>query len=176
MRPAANLVLTGRAWVFGDDVNTDDMYPGFAMKLPTAEASRFMFNATRPGWPDLVEPGDIVFAGRGFGLGSSRPVAELFLALGVSALVAEQYNSLFLRNCLNIGLPAITVSDARSFVAEGDVVTLDIERGTARNESAGSERAFGRFPDFLLEMLRSGGLISQLEAAGHLVLPVDGAT
>ncbi|GAB2480400.1 LeuD/DmdB family oxidoreductase small subunit [Nocardiopsis aegyptia] len=174
MNVRTDLSVTGRAWVFGDDVNTDDMYPGFAMKLPMAEASRFMFNATRPGWSDLVEPGDVVVAGRNFGLGSSRPVAELFTALGVTALIAEQYNSLFLRNCLNLGLPAVTVPDARAFVSEGDVVSIDVEHGVAMNDSTGVERAFTRFPGFLVDMLRSGGLIRQLEVAGHLRPPTGG--
>ena len=172
MSRSTELVATGRAWVFGDDVNTDDMYPGFAMKLPTNEASRFMFNATRPDWPDLVAPGDVVVAGRNFGLGSSRPVAELFIELGVAALIAEQYNSLFLRNCLNLGLPAITIPDARRFVTEGDVVTIDVELGAVTNETAGTDRHFARVPDFLLDMLRTGGLISQLEAAGRLRPPI----
>ncbi|WP_412519739.1 hypothetical protein K8Z49_17250 [Actinomadura madurae] len=171
MSTSSDLVVAGRAWLFGDDVNTDDMYPGFAMKLSAAEASRFMFDATRPGWPELVQPGDIVVAGRNFGLGSSRPVAELFTELGVAALIAEQYNSLFLRNCLNFGLPAITIADARAFVVEGDVVTLDVDRGIAKNESTGARRTFARFPDFIVDMLRSGGLISQLEVAGHLRPP-----
>lgn len=173
MTTTDDLVVTGRAWVFGDDVNTDDMYPGFAMKMSTQEASRFMFDATRPGWPDLVEPGDIVVAGRNFGLGSSRPVAELFTTLGIAALVAEQYNSLFLRNCLNFGLPAVTITDATRFITEGDVVTLEIENGTARVEATGAECTFARFPEFLVEMLRRGGLIRQLEAAGHLRSPAE---
>lgn len=171
MSVTPNLVLTGRTWVFGDDVNTDDMYPGFAMKLSTEEASRHMFDATRPGWPELVHAGDIVVAGRNFGLGSSRPVAELFTSLGVAALVAEQYNSLFLRNCLNFGLPAVTVPDARALVAEGETLSIDIEHGTVRNDITGTVRSFDRFPEFLIEMLRRGGLINQLEAAGHLRAP-----
>lgn len=128
MTKATDLTVTGRAWVFGDEINTDDMYPGRAMGLPVAEASTHMFDATRPGWPKLVEPGDIVVAGQNFGIGSSRPVAELFVELGVGALVAEQYNSLFLRNCLNYGLPAVTIPDARAFITESDLVTIDVER------------------------------------------------
>lgn len=89
--------VSGRAWVFGDEINTDDMYPGFAMKLPVPEAARHMFDATRPDWPQLVRPGDIVVGGRNFGLGSSRPVALLFQELGVRCLLAEEFNSLFLR-------------------------------------------------------------------------------
>ncbi|EGD44668.1 3-isopropylmalate dehydratase small subunit [Nocardioidaceae bacterium Broad-1] len=162
------LTFTGSAWVFGDEVNTDDMYPGFAMKLPRAEAAQHMFDASRPDWPTLVQPGDIVVAGRNFGLGSSRPVAELFVELGVACLIAEQYNSLFLRNCLNYGLPAITVPDATSIVTEGDRLEVDVTEGLLLNHSQGSKRYFSGFSDFLADMLRSGGLIKQLEAGGYL--------
>lgn len=168
MTETSDMIVTGRAWVFGDEINTDDMYPGRAMGLPIAEASTYMFDATRPGWPELVKPGDIVVAGQNFGIGSSRPVAELFVELGVGALIAEQYNSLFLRNCLNYGLPAVTIPDARAFVSEHDTVEIDVERATVRNVTTGSDRRFTAFPDFLIGTLRSRGLINQLETAGLL--------
>lgn len=158
----------GRAWVFGDEVNTDDMFPGFAMKMPVAEAAQHMFNATRPGWAGLVRPGDVVVAGRGFGLGSSRPVAELFVHLGVSCLVAEQYNSLFLRNALNYGLPAVTLPEARNLINEGDTLEIDIVRGSLTNLTKAATAMVTAFPDFIIDMLRSGGLIAQLQDAGHL--------
>lgn len=162
------LRVRGRAWVFGDEINTDDMYPGFAMKLSVPEAARYMFDATRPGWPELVQPGDIVVAGRNFGLGSSRPCAELFTHLGVSCLVAEQYNSLFHRNALNYGLPALTVPDARSLIAEGDVLAIDAVTGLLGNESRGTEHRIEPLPEFVVELIAGGGLINRLEAGGFL--------
>jgi 3-isopropylmalate/(R)-2-methylmalate dehydratase small subunit len=87
--------IEGVAWVFGDEVNTDDMYPGFAFRLPVEEAAQMMFNSSRPDWPSLVRRGDILVGGRNFGLGSSRPVPVLLRQLGIDALVAEQFNSLF---------------------------------------------------------------------------------
>ncbi|MGV8875408.1 MAG: 3-isopropylmalate dehydratase [Rhodococcus sp. (in: high G+C Gram-positive bacteria)] len=173
---SSGLVFRGTAWVFGDEVNTDDMFPGFAMKLPTAEAAQHMFDATRPNWPTLISPGDIVVAGKNFGLGSSRPVAELFVELGISCLVAEQYNSLFLRNCLNYGLPAITVPAARSLIAEGDVVEIDVGVGRLRNVNNNIDHSFSGFSDFILEMLQSRGLINQLEAGGYLRPSINRST
>ena len=73
-----NDIIEGRAWVFGDSVDTDNMYPGFAMKLPVGEAAKHVFYDLRPGWTDEVQAGDIVIAGKNFGIGSSRPVAQLF--------------------------------------------------------------------------------------------------
>lgn len=158
----------GRAWVFGDEINTDDMYPGFAMKLPVPEAAQHMFDATRPGWPKLVEPGDIVVAGRNFGLGSSRACAELFVHLGISCLVAEQYNSLFHRNALNYGLPALVVPNARQLLDEGDVLDIDAVAGVLRNETQGTEHDIEPLPSFVAELIAGGGLINRLEAGGYL--------
>lgn len=168
---AETLNRNGHVWVFGDDINTDDMYPGFAMKLPVGEAAKHMFDATRPGWPELVGAGDIVVAGRNFGLGSSRPVALLFLALGVRCLIAEQFNSLFMRNAINYGLPAVTLPNARELISEGDVLDLAIDTGRGRNVTTGESFEFPVFPDFILEVLRCGGLVSQLANAGYLKRP-----
>jgi 3-isopropylmalate/(R)-2-methylmalate dehydratase small subunit len=109
-----SLRITGRVWVFGDNLNTDAMYPAFAMKMDPPEAARHVFYEVRPGWTDQVAVGDIVLAGRNFGVGSSRPVAALFAELGVTGLVAEEFNSLFFRNAVNAGLAAMTVPGASS--------------------------------------------------------------
>ncbi|PKW00008.1 3-isopropylmalate/(R)-2-methylmalate dehydratase small subunit [Amycolatopsis echigonensis] len=163
---SGELVVTGRAWVFGDGINTDDMYPGFAMRLPLDEAARHVFHASRPGWPDLVRPGDIVVAGRNFGLGSSRPVPLLFRELGVAALVAEQFNSLFFRNCVNYGLPAATLPDATKLIEEGETVRVDFSEGSL--EAGGTAHPIAPLPELLRSVLAAGGLFPQLEAAGKL--------
>ena len=131
--------ITGRAWIFGDSIDTDAMYPGFAMKLDTAEAARHVFYDLRPGWTEQVRRGDVVVAGRNFGVGSSRPVATLLKHLGVSALVAEEFNSLFLRNAINNGLPAITVPDVRNHINEATNLPCTCPRvGSAAATSASS--------------------------------------
>ena len=163
-----SMSAAGRAWVFGDEVNTDDMYPGFAMRMPMAEAATHMFNASRPGWPALVRPGDIVVGGRNFGLGSSRPVPVLFKELGIAGLVAEQFNSLFYRNCINYGLLALTVPDARELITEGDRVSLDTEAGRLVNETTGATAQAVPLPGFLREIVAAGGIVPQLEASGRL--------
>jgi 3-isopropylmalate/(R)-2-methylmalate dehydratase small subunit len=163
--------ITGRAWVVGDSVNTDAMYPAFAMKLPVPEAARHIFYELRPGWADQVKPGDIVIAGRNFGLGSSRPVASLFRELGVSALVAEEFNSLFLRNAINHGLPALTVPGARSIVADGDTARLDFAEGWFENAATGKRLAGGALPPMVLEILAAGGILPKLAREGYIPRP-----
>ena len=163
-----SLRITGRVWVFGDDLNTDAMYPAFAMKMDPPEAARHIFHQVRPGWTDQVSPGDIVLAGKNFGLGSSRPVAALFTELGVAGLVAEEFNSLFFRNAVNAGLPAMTVPDATSLFGDGDIGTFDLADGSWRNDTTGASGIVPRLPDLILDIIDSGGVMPRLAAQGFL--------
>lgn len=158
--------ISGRAWLFGDNIDTDAMYPGFAMKLETPEAARHVFYDLRPGWTEQVGRGDIVVAGRNFGVGSSRPVAALFRHLGVAAVIAEEFNSLFLRNAINNGLPAISVPGARENIAEGDVVTMHLTEG--RLVCRDTTMEFPPLPPMILDILDAGGLIPRLVADGYI--------
>jgi 3-isopropylmalate/(R)-2-methylmalate dehydratase small subunit len=163
-----SLTMSGKVWVFGNDLNTDAMYPAFAMKLEPPEAAKHIFYELRPGWTDEVAPGDIVLAGRNFGVGSSRPVATLFAELGVAGLVAEEFNSLFFRNAVNAGLPAMTLPCATTLFTEGDTGTFDLSDGTWRNDTAGTSGSVPRLPDLILDIIASGGVMPRLAAQGHL--------
>jgi 3-isopropylmalate/(R)-2-methylmalate dehydratase small subunit len=162
------LSMTGRIWVFGDNLNTDDMYPAFAMKMDPPEASRHVFYEVRPGWTDQVSEGDVVLAGRNFGVGSSRPVAALFVELGVAGLVAEEFNSLFFRNAVNAGLPAMTLPDATSLFTDGDTGSFDLSDGTWRNDTTEASGAVPRLPDLILDIVASGGVMPRLVEQGYL--------
>jgi 3-isopropylmalate/(R)-2-methylmalate dehydratase small subunit len=164
-------VITGRTWVFGDSITTDAMYPAFAMKLPVPEAARHIFYELRPGWTDQVSPGDIVVAGRNFGLGSSRPVAALFRELGIAALVAGEFNSLFLRNAVNYGLPALTVPGVSGMFADGDIARLDFAEGWIENAGTGERRRGGALPPMVLGILAAGGILPKLAREGYLPHP-----
>jgi 3-isopropylmalate/(R)-2-methylmalate dehydratase small subunit len=163
-----SLGMSGKVWVFGDDLNTDAMYPAFAMKMDPPEAARHIFYEIRPGWTDQVGPGDIVVAGRNFGVGSSRPVAALFTELGVAGLVAAEFNSLFLRNAVNAGLPAMTVPDATTIFSDGDTATFDLADGTWRNDTTGAAGSVPVLPELILDIIASGGVMPRLAAQGYL--------
>jgi 3-isopropylmalate/(R)-2-methylmalate dehydratase small subunit len=158
----------GKVWVFGDDLNTDAMYPAFAMKMDPPEAAKHIFYQVRPGWTDEVAPGDIVVAGRNFGVGSSRPVATLFAELGVAGLVAEEFNSLFFRNAVNAGLPAMTLPSATTLFTQGDTGTFDLSDGSWQNDTAGTSGSVPRLPDLILDIIASGGVMPRLAAQGYL--------
>jgi 3-isopropylmalate/(R)-2-methylmalate dehydratase small subunit len=160
--------VRGKVWLFGDDINTDAMYPGFAMKLPFDEAARYVFHELRPGWVDQVDAGDIVVAGRNFGVGSSRPVARLFTSLGVSALLAEEFNGLFHRNAINFGMPALTVPGVRDLFVEGQEAEVDPAAGTVANLTTGARLQTAGLPPLLLDILDAGGLMPRLVRQGYL--------
>lgn len=163
-----DLRVTGRVWVFGDSLNTDAMYPPDAMKLDVGEAAKMVFYRVRPGWTDEVNHGDIVIAGINFGLGSSRPVAALFNHLGVAALVAEEFNSLFFRNAVNAGLPAMTVPGVTGAFSDGDTGTFDLRSGEWHNDTTGVGGTVPVLPDLILDILASGGVLPRLAEQGYL--------
>ena len=150
-----------RAWVFGDNLDTDVITPGRYMKLPVEEIAQHCLEAVSPGFSTRVRPGDAVVAGRNFGCGSSREQAPAALKhLGVAALIAESFAGIFFRNSLNLGLPALVCKDART-IRDGDSLTIDYDKSVILNN--GKQLAFEPIPPHLLEMVRDGGLIPHLE-------------
>jgi len=152
-----------KAWVLGDNIDTDVLAPGRYMKLGIEEIARHCLEAVSPSFSSEVKPGDIVIAGRNFGCGSSREQAPAALKhLGVSALIAESFAGLFYRNALNLGLPALVCGDARR-IRDGNELRLDFQKSELVNLTTGEELAFEPIPEHLLEMVRDGGLLPHLE-------------
>jgi 3-isopropylmalate/(R)-2-methylmalate dehydratase small subunit len=152
-----------RAWVFGDNVDTDAIAPGRYMKFGIEEIARHSMEALAPGFASSVGKGDFVVAGRNFGCGSSREQApEALRYLGVAALVAESFAGLFYRNAINLGLPAIVCAQARR-IRPGDRLSIDFERGELANLDRGEKLACEPIPAFLMTLIRDGGLLPHLE-------------
>lgn len=153
----------GRAWVFGDDVNTDLLAPGLYMKFGVEEIARHCLESVDPGFAGGVRPGDIVFAGRNFGAGSSREQAvEVLRVLGVAAVVAVSFSGLYFRNGFNLGLPLLVCPDALS-VPPGSRVRLDLDNAAVHELDHGHALACEALPPHLLTLIRDGGLVSHLE-------------
>ena len=104
---AVGATFTGKVWVFDHDINTDLVIPNFAVLMTLEEQLEHCFSANRPGWVDEVAAGDVLVVGRNFGVGSARNIGAVFHALGISGVVAESFNGLGLRNCINAGLPSL---------------------------------------------------------------------
>ena len=156
-------VIEGRAWVFGDDVNTDVMAPGLYFKAPLAEMARHCLEAIDPDFAANVKPGDIVVAGRNFGVGSAREQAAMALThLGVGAVLAVSYGRIFYRNALNFGLPALVFPDAGT-VGAGDLLRVDPVAGRIGNSRTGAVHAVNGIPAHLMAMVEAGGLMPWLK-------------
>jgi len=154
--------LTGRAWVFGDNVDTDVLAPGIYMKSPLAELAKHCLESVDPGFARNVRSGDIVVAGENFGMGSSREqAAQALIELGVAALVAKSFARIFYRNAINLGLPALVCRDADRIKA-GDTLTLDPAAGTLA-VAGGAALACEPIPEHLLAMIADGGLLPHLK-------------
>jgi 3-isopropylmalate/(R)-2-methylmalate dehydratase small subunit len=158
------LGIRGRAWIFGDNINTDLIAPGLRMKLRPSELAAHCLEAVNPRFAAEVQPGDILFAGNGFGIGSSREHAAVSLKLlGLGAVVATSFARIFWRNAVNVGLPALT-SDERNLAEDGDEVALDIAAGELRNLTSDTLYHLAPLPEHLLAILGAGGLIPYLKA------------
>lgn len=152
-----------KAWVFGDDVDTDAIAPGRYMKSGIEEIAKHCLEATEPKFSREVKPGDFVVAGRNFGAGSSREQApEALKHLGVAALVAESFAGLFYRNSINLGLPALVCAEAKR-IHNGDALEVHPEKGVIRNLLTGETLACEPIPAFLMDIIRDGGLVAHLE-------------
>jgi 3-isopropylmalate/(R)-2-methylmalate dehydratase small subunit len=155
--------MGGKAWVLGDDVNTDMLAPGGYMKYGIDVIAGHCLESVDPGFATGVRPGDIVVAGRNFGAGSSREQAPAALThLGVAAVIAVSYAGIFYRNAFNVGLPLLTCPDAPS-IAAGDRLALDLASGRIDNLSQAVTLACPPIPPHLLQMVTDGGLLRHLE-------------
>ena len=153
-----------RAWVFGDNLDTDALAPGQYMKLSLPELATHCLEGVRPEFASQVRPGDIVVAGRNFGCGSSREQApQALLQLGVACLIAPSFAGLFHRNALNLGLPALVCAEASS-IQQDDQLAWDAATGRITNHTQDRTLQAAPIPAFLLEMLAAGGLMPHLEA------------
>lgn len=154
--------MSGRAWVFGDDIDTDMLAPGQYMKFDIDEIARHCLEIVDPNFARGVQPGDIVVAGRNFGIGSSREQAASALRhLGVVAVVAQSFAGLFYRNAFNVGLPVLVSAESRG-VRAGDRIAFDLKDSRLDNLSTGESVICEPIPDFLLEMVQAGGLLLHL--------------
>ena len=150
--------FTGKAWTFGDNVDTDQIIPAeYLVTMDRAELAKHAFARARPDFAQSVEAGDVIVAGRNFGCGSSREHAPRALqGAGVSCVIAKSFARIFFRNAINIGLPVI---EADMAVSDGDEISVDLKSGRLVDESSGKEYMFRGYPPFVMMLVEKGGLI-----------------
>lgn len=155
-------ILTGRAWIFGDDINTDIIIP-FKFKSRTNdpyEMAKYSMYGIDPDFHKKISRGDFIIAGTNFGGGSSREQAAIALKYaGIAAIVAESFARIFYRNAFSIGLPALEIPQIKGKVVQGDEVRIDIGEFTMENIRTKENFSAMKVPRFMRTMLLEGGLI-----------------
>jgi 3-isopropylmalate/(R)-2-methylmalate dehydratase small subunit len=155
--------MSGRAFVFGDNIDTDVLAPGHLMKLSPQDLAGHCLEAIDPDFARTVQSGDFLVAGENFGLGSSREQAAISLKiLGVSAIIAPSFARIFYRNALNLGLPALFCEQA-STIKAGERLEVNARDGMITNLTTGQLLSCRPIPAHLIDMMAKGGLIAFLE-------------
>lgn len=157
--------LSGRVWILGDNVDTDQLCPGKYLGVMDPKVwAEHTLEATYPKFNREAKQGDIVVAGKNFGCGSSREHAPQALKTrGIAVVVADSYARIFYRNSINIGLPVIECPGASKAAKDGESIQVDMSAGTLRTEHGGA-LTFKPFPPNILEILQAGGLVKKLRA------------
>ena len=162
------MIIKGRVWVFGDEINTDLIFPHSAFRVSPEEQVKLVFSDNRPGWSEQVQKGDILIAGKNFGTGSSRPGAALLRRIGLAGMAADSINGLFYRNCIGYGFPALQCPGVGAMFREGDTAAIDLEEGSIRNERTGEVRSGSKISSAMAEMLEAGGIEELLIKDGYM--------
>ena len=152
---------TGKVWKYGDNVDTDVIIPARYLSASTAsELAPHCMEDIDTTFVKEVQKGDIIVAGNNFGCGSSREHAPIaILGAGVSCVIAASYARIFLRNAINIGLPILECPEAIAGIEKGDIVEVDLEKGSIANKSKNTTWMANAFPSFLRDLIDTGGLI-----------------
>jgi methanogen homoaconitase small subunit len=158
-----------RAWVFGDDLDTDQIVPGRYAPFMVGQDKfhNFAFCDARPEFAKQVRAGDVLVGGENFGCGSSREYAVAALKKhGIGAVVAKNFARIFFRNCVNLGIPVLEAADPLAVVRDGDEVTLDLSAGVLR--APGGPVPLRPLPPFAQQILAAGGVVAYLKEHGDL--------
>jgi 3-isopropylmalate/(R)-2-methylmalate dehydratase small subunit len=152
-------IIEGLIIKLGDHINTDLIYPGkYVPVVDPEEWPRHALEGIDPEFPRRIQPNDIIVAGRNFGCGSSRSQAVSCLKLaGIGAVVAVSFGRIFFRNSINQGFPVIQCSEAGQALGDADPIRINFKDGFI--ESNAHRFKFDPLPEFLMAIIRAGGLI-----------------
>lgn len=154
--------MTHRVWRLPAEVDTDQLAPGRAMKFGLPEIAKACLENVRPDFAARVRRGDVIVAGRHFGIGSSREqAASVLVHLGVAAVVAPSFSGLYFRNAFNVGLLLLVCPRALE-IEDGTSIAFDARAGRVTSADGGVLPCEPT-PGFLLEMVEAGGLLPLLK-------------
>ncbi|MGD8603732.1 MAG: 3-isopropylmalate dehydratase small subunit [Anaerolineales bacterium] len=164
--------IKGRVWKYGDNVNTDVIFPGkytYTVSDPK-EMPQYALEDLDPTFAGEMKPGDIIVGGTNWGCGSSREQAVVCLSQAkVGAIIAKSFARIYYRNCLNNALPAIVLPEAVEAIENGETIEVDLAAGEVRCQAG--TFTFPPLPDAVMDIFNAGGLIEytrkKLEAANE---------
>ena len=154
----------GKAFQYGDNVDTDVIIPARYLNAPSAEElAKHCMEDIDINFVKEVAAGDIMVGGENFGCGSSREHAPIAIrASGISCVIAASFARIFYRNAINIGFPILECPEAAARIKKGDTVTVDAESGTITNVTTGEVFHATPFPAFITRIIENGGLLPYL--------------
>jgi len=166
------MILEGRIWKFGADVDTDAIIPArYLNQSDPKELAKHAMEDERPEFVKEVRKGDILLADKNFGCGSSREHAPLALkAAGISCIIAKSFARIFFRNSFNLGLPLLESTEASDAIHDGDQVRIDLNTGEIYDLTQDKKFLATPIPAFMQELLKDGGLIPHLRKKKKQIL------
>ena len=156
--------FSGKSIKYGDNVDTDVIIPARYLNTsdPKELASHCMEDIDKD-FVKKVQAGDIMVAGYNFGCGSSREHAPIAIKeSGISLVIARSFARIFYRNSINIGLAILECPEASEKIADGDQVAIDFDTGIITNLTKNESYKAEPYPDFLKDIIASGGLLNSL--------------
>ena len=169
--------MKGKAWKYGDNVDTDVIIPARYLTSSAPEVLKLhAMEDIDPAFAGKVAPGDFIVAGNNFGCGSSREHAPLAIkSAGVAVVIAKSFARIFFRNAFNIGLPILECPAAVDNIESGDELEIDLATGAIKDLTRGKEFLAAPTPDFMQKLIADGGLMESVKkriAAGDIQPPV----
>src|SRR3989344_2315859 len=161
----------GRVWKFGNDIDTDVITPGrFNLSTDPAHLAKYCFCEIAPTFNSQVKNGDFIVAGKNFGCGSSRESAALAIkTCGIKAVIAVSFARIFYRNAVNLGLPLIVLNEKEiNEINQDEELDVDInqQERIVKNLSTGKQYPAQPTPEFVLNIVRAGGILNLLNQGG----------
>ena len=159
------MVLEGKVWRYGDNIDTDVIIPArYLNSDPKELASHCMVDIDET-FAETYRR-DIMVGGHNFGCGSSREHAPIAIkASGIPVIIAASFARIFYRNAINVGLPVLEIGDAVNSIKAGDVVNVDLEKGTIVDQTTGDTFQARPLPGFVQDIAAAGGLINYIKGA-----------
>ncbi|NLJ16904.1 MAG: 3-isopropylmalate dehydratase small subunit [Clostridiales bacterium] len=159
------MIAKGKVHKYGDNVDTDVIIP--ARYLNTSDHKELAAHCMEDIDKDFVKKvktGDIIVANQNFGCGSSREHAPIAIkASGISCVIASTFARIFYRNAINIGLPILECEQAAKNIDDGDEVEINFDTGVICNVTKNACYQAEPFPEFIKEIINSGGLLKSLK-------------